>query len=48
MVGGFFEAFHQHWSSEELEWFESLLEQQDVDIMGWAIGSIPCRRNGTE
>jgi antitoxin CptB len=41
MVGGFFDAHHGRWSEGELDWFERLLEEQDVDIMGWAIGSIP-------
>ena len=42
MVGGFFDAHHAGWSEAELAWFEALIEEQDVDIMGWAIGSIPC------
>lgn len=42
MIGGYFDAHHERWSADELDWFEALLEEQDVDIMGWAIGSIPC------
>ena len=42
MIGGFFDAHGARWTSDELDWFEALLEEQDVDIMGWAIGSIPC------
>jgi len=42
MIGGFFDAHHASWSAAELDWFEALLEEQDVDIMGWAIGSIAC------
>jgi antitoxin CptB len=42
MIGGFFDAHHAAWSAAELDWFEALIEEQDVDIMGWAIGSIPC------
>ena len=42
MIGGFFDAHHAGWSEDQLQWFERLLEEQDVDIMGWAIGSIPC------
>jgi antitoxin CptB len=42
MIGGFFDARHSTWDAGELDWFEALLEEQDVDIMGWAIGSIPC------
>lgn len=42
MIGGYFDAHHARWTAAELDWFERLLEEQDVDIMGWAIGSIPC------
>lgn len=42
MIGGFFDARHTGWTAEQLDWFEALLEEQDVDIMGWAMGSIPC------
>ncbi len=42
MIGGFFDAHGASWTPEQLDWFEALLEEQDVDIMGWAIGSIPC------
>ena len=42
MIGGFFNAGHTSWTAAEFDWFEALLEEQDVDIMGWAIGSIPC------
>jgi antitoxin CptB len=42
MIGGFFDAHHAGWTPAELDWFEALLEEQDVDVMGWAIGSIPC------
>lgn len=39
MVGGFFEAHHRVWGEAELDWFEALLEEQDVDIMAWALGT---------
>ncbi|WP_174297760.1 succinate dehydrogenase assembly factor 2 [Sphingomonas bacterium] len=42
MIGGFFDAHAAVWTDAELDWFEALIEEQDVDIMGWAIGSIPC------
>ena len=42
MIGGFFDTHSGSWSAEQLDWFEELLEEQDVDIMGWAIGSLPC------
>ncbi|WP_420142359.1 succinate dehydrogenase assembly factor 2 [Sphingomonas sp.] len=41
MLGGFFDRFHGEWDDPQLDWFETLLEEQDVDIMGWAIGTIP-------
>jgi antitoxin CptB len=40
IVGSFFDAGHSSWSAEELAWFERLLEEQDVDIIGWAMGTI--------
>ena len=42
MIGGFFDTHGATWTPTQLDWFERLLEEQDVDIMGWAIGSIPC------
>jgi antitoxin CptB len=40
MIGGFFDARHSGWSDADINWFEAFLEEQDVDIMGWAIGTI--------
>ena len=39
MIGGFFDAHHQQWGSPERGWFPELLQEQDVDIMAWAIGT---------
>ncbi len=41
LVGGFFDAHHAGWGEAELAWFEALLEAQDADVVGWAIGAIP-------
>jgi antitoxin CptB len=41
LVGGFFDRHHQAWSDSELDWFERFLEEQDVDILAWAIGTVP-------
>ena len=41
MVGGFFDRYSQGWSDDEIGWYEELMHEQDVDIMGWAMGSIP-------
>lgn len=38
MIGGFFDARHSGWAEPGLEWFEALLEEDDVDIMAWALG----------
>ncbi len=38
MIGGFADRYAAGWSIAEIDWFEALLEQQDVDIMAWAIG----------
>jgi antitoxin CptB len=41
LIGGFFDAHAAGWDEAEMAWFERLLEEQDVDIMAWAIGSAP-------
>ena len=39
LIGGFFDRHHDGWGEAEMAWFEALLEEQDVDIMAWAIGT---------
>ena len=39
MVGGFFDAHHASWDADERAVFARLLEEQDVDIMAWAVGT---------
>ena len=41
MMGCYFDRLHQGWDEESLAWFEALLGQEDPDILGWAMGSIP-------
>jgi antitoxin CptB len=41
MIGGFFDAHSASWSDADMDWFESFLEEQDVDIMAWALGTLP-------
>ena len=41
MVGGFFDARHAGWGLDEIAWFEAMIEEQDVDIMAWAMGRVP-------
>jgi antitoxin CptB len=40
MIGGFFDTYHAQWNEAELVWFETLIDEEDVDIMGWALGSL--------
>jgi antitoxin CptB len=48
LIGGFFDAASPEWGEAELAWFEALLEEQDVDVMAWAIGTAapPARFEG--
>lgn len=45
VIGGFFDRHHSGWSDADLAWFEALLEQDDVDILGWAMGAAPVPEN---
>lgn len=39
VVGGFFDRYGAAWNEQELQWFETLIDEQDVDIMAWAMGT---------
>ena len=39
MIGGFFDHYHGAWGEAELAWFEALLDEDDVDVMAWALGT---------
>lgn len=41
LIGGFFDKHGAGWSEAEMDLFEELLEEQDVDIMAWAMGVEP-------
>jgi len=45
MIGGFFDRHHAAWSVAEVAWFEALLEEDDVVIMAWALGSAEVPEN---
>jgi antitoxin CptB len=49
LIGGFFDANGESWSDGEIQLFEEMLEEQDVDIMAWAMGTqpVPERYAGT-
>ena len=44
MIGGFFDRHHAAWDEAAFEWFEALLEEDDVDVMAWALGRGCCAR----
>lgn len=39
MVGCFFDRYASGWDEQHLAWFEALLDEDDVDVMAWALGS---------
>ena len=41
MIGGYFDRFHAGWGEPEIAWFESLVEEDDVAVMAWALGTLP-------
>ena len=41
MIGGFFDRHHASWDAEAMAWFEALLDEDDVDVMAWALGAKP-------
>jgi antitoxin CptB len=41
MIGCFFDRFHADWDETEIVWFEELIEEDDVEIMAWALGTQP-------
>ncbi len=40
MIGGFFDRYASEWDDAETGWFERLLDEEDVDILGWALGTL--------
>ena len=48
MIGGYFDARSADWNEADLDWYEAFLEEQDVDIMAWAMGvqAVPPRWQG--
>lgn len=39
LVGGFFDHHSARWGEAEFAWFQRLLDEQDVDILAWALGT---------
>ena len=40
MIGCFFDRYHAGWGEAEIIWFETMIEEEDVDILGWALGTL--------
>ena len=49
MIGRFFDAHHADWDEHTCDLFAALLNETDVDIMAWAVGTqaIPERFAGS-
>ncbi|MBO6945811.1 succinate dehydrogenase assembly factor 2 [Altererythrobacter sp.] len=41
MIGGYFDRYHSEWDEVALRWFEDLLDEDDVDVMAWAMKTAP-------
>ena len=41
LIGGFFDAESTGWDDAQIAAYEALMDEEDVEIMGWAIGTIP-------
>ena len=41
LLGGFFDRYHAGWGESELAWFEALVEEDDAEVMAWALGTAP-------
>jgi antitoxin CptB len=50
MIGGFFDRHHAAWGDAEIAWFEALLDEDDVDVMAWALraAAAPVRFHGDQ
>jgi antitoxin CptB len=41
MIGGFFDRDGAGWNDAQIAWFEALMDEDDVEIMAWALGTMP-------
>ncbi len=39
VIGGYFDRYGADWNDREIAWFEALLDEQDADVLAWAMGS---------
>lgn len=50
LVGGYFDRYAAEWDAAGRAWFAALLEEQDIDIVSWAMGTAapPARLAGAQ
>ena len=50
MIGGFFDRYSGEWNEAEIAWFEALIEEEDHDVLAWALGTeaVPERYAGAQ
>ena len=41
IFGGYYDRYADGWQETELMWFERLLDEDDVDVMAWAMKTAP-------
>ena len=41
MIGCYFDSFIVTGTDEDVQWFEDLIEEEDHDILGWALQTMP-------
>lgn len=48
MIGGFYDRYAHTWNDDEIAWFEGVMDEEDVEIMGWAMRTmdVPPRMQG--
>ena len=48
IVGGFFAEHYAGWNETEIAWYETLMDEQDADIIAWALGAadVPAQWQG--
>jgi antitoxin CptB len=48
LIGGFFDRYHQDWNDTDIGWIERLLDEEDVDILAWAMqtSAVPLHYHG--
>ena len=50
MIGCYFDSYSATWDEPAMAWFERLLDEDDVEIMAWALGTaeVPAAYTGPQ